>query len=152
MTSDSATDAVDTGLRILAGADQSERGLRRRLSARGFTAETIDAAVQRLTAFGYINDQRLSTSVMERKLRQGFGRRRVAADLRSRGVDAEVIDQTLSTIDGKAEEDACRDVAKHWMQTHPSQDARKQRSRLGAALQRRGFAFDVIHSVLNRLD
>jgi len=136
----------------LAGADQSALGLRRRLAARGFTAETVDAAVERLTAFGYVNDERLSASVTERKLRQGFGRRRVAADLRSRGVDAAVIEQTLSGIDLEAESDSCREAAERWMRSHPSEDARKRRGQLGAALQRRGFAFDVIQTVLQHLD
>jgi regulatory protein len=136
----------------LAGADQSELGLRRRLAARGFTDEAVEAAIERLTKFGYLDDKRLSASVTERKLRQGFGRRRVAADLRSRGVDSDVIDEALSGIDVQAEHEACREAAERWVRTHPSGDARKQRSQLGAALQRRGFAFDVIQTVLQHLE
>jgi regulatory protein len=152
LTNFSATDAVDTGLRILAGADQSELGLRRRLAARGFTDEAVQEAIERLTKFGYLEDKRLSASVTERKLRQGFGRRRVAADLRSRGVDADVIEQTLSGIDLQAEHESCREAAQRWVRTHPAGDARRQRSQLGAALQRRGFAFDVIQTVIQHLD
>jgi regulatory protein len=152
LASDSATDAVDTGLRILAGADQSEAGLRRRLAHRGFSSDAVEEAVERLTKFGYVNDMRLSASVSARKLRQGFGRRRVAADLRGRGIDSEVVEQTLSGIDVQAEEDSCRETAERWMRTHPSDDPRKARARLGAALQRRGFAFDVIHTVIQHLE
>jgi regulatory protein len=136
----------------MAGADQSEAGLRRRLAARGFTPEAVDSAISRLTEFGYLNDERLSASISQRKLRQGFGRYRVAADLRARGIGDEVIDQTLSAIEQPGEADACREAAQRWLRTHPSEDPVRLRRRLGAALQRRGFAFDVIASVLGHLE
>jgi regulatory protein len=135
----------------MAGADQSEAGLRRRLVARGFTDEAIEAAIARLTEFGYINDEKLSASITQRKLRQGFGRRRVAADLRGRGMSDEAIDKALVSVDPESEVQSCLEAATKWARSHPGSGSADKR-RLGAALQRRGFGFDVIRTVIAQIE
>jgi regulatory protein len=147
----SVSSAVDAGLRIIAGADQSENAMRRRLERRGFEAETIDDAVARLRDYGYLNDGRLAGSIAGRKIRDGYGRRRVAADLRGRGIAGEAVDDALSNVDAESERDSSLRVARRWMEKHPSMSLAEARRPLGAFLTRRGFGFDVVQSVLRTL-
>ena len=59
----SISDAVDTGLRIIAGADQSEIALRRRLNHRGYEPAVINSAIAKLRDNGYLNNSRLAQSI-----------------------------------------------------------------------------------------
>ena len=142
---------MDAGLRIIAGADQSSANLRRRLAYRGYTEPAIEAAIAQLVDFGYVNEEKLSKSITARKLRDGYGRRRIASDLRGRGVDSAAVEVAMAGIDGDEEISSCTAAIERWQRTHHGAFDRAQRTRLGAWLQRRGFGFDVISKCMNEM-
>ncbi len=151
-TPDSADAAEDAALRILRGAGQSAAGLRRKLERRGYTAEAAAGAVRRCADAGYIDDAAMAASVAARHRRAGHGRARVAADLKAKGVAAELITEAL---DGQndTEEAAAMTVAQQlWARTGAT-GARDQRARMrvAGALQRRGFSSSLVARVLRGL-
>ena len=93
-------------MRILRGAGQSGMSLQRKLEQRGYTTEAATEAVERCIATGYVNDAAMAASVAARHRRAGHGRARVAADLKSKGVAADLITEAL---DGQSDtEEALR--------------------------------------------
>jgi regulatory protein len=149
---ESADAAEDAALRILRGAGQSGTSLRRKLEQRGYAAEAAAEAVQRCIATGYVNDAAMAASVAARHRRAGHGRARVAADLKSKGVAAELITEAL---DGQSdsEEAAALAVARQLWERAGAVDARDRRAymRVAGALQRRGFSSSVVSRVMRGL-
>jgi regulatory protein len=151
-TPDSADAAEDAALRILRGAGQSGSSLQRKLERRGYTAEAAAEAVRRCAASGYVDDAAMAVSVAARHRRAGHGSARVAADLKAKGVAAELITDAL---DGQSdtEEAAALAVAQRLWERSGAADANDQRARMrvAGALQRRGFSSSLVARVLRGL-
>ena len=137
--------------RLLAVTDRSRVELQRRLERRGYAPDTATDAVDRLQARGWVDDTRLAEDLAQRRLSHGYGRRRVLADLVSRGVDAETVNRTAAAL-GEGQADAVRIAADRLRRGHsgPLTDPGEVR-RLAAALQRRGFDMADIRAVLRQM-
>jgi regulatory protein len=137
--------------RLLAVTDRSRVELQRRLERRGYAPDTATDAVDRLQARGWVDDTRLAEDLARRRLSHGYGRRRVLADLVSRGVDAETVNRTAAAL-GEGQADAVRIAADRLRRGHsgPLTDPGEVR-RLAAALQRRGFDMADIRAVLRQM-
>jgi regulatory protein len=137
--------------RLLAVTDRSRVELQRRLERRGYAPDTATDAVDRLQARGWVDDTRLAEDLAQRRLSHGYGRRRVLADLVSRGVDAETVNRTAAVL-GEGQADAVRIAADRLRRGHsgPLTDPGEVR-RLAAALQRRGFDMADIRAVLRQM-
>jgi regulatory protein len=144
--------AESTALRILGGASQSATGLERRLLQRGFSRRTASAAVERCRALGYIDDAALASSVVGRHRRAGHGRARMLADLRSRGVGSEAARDAVSAV-AEDEQRSAIDAARRLLDREMRRGEldEKARRRIAGALQRRGFAGDVIVRALRAI-
>jgi regulatory protein len=149
---DSADAAEDAALRILRGAGQSAAGLQRKLERRGYSAEAAADAVRRCADAGYVDDAAMAVSVAARHRRAGHGRARVAADLKAKGVAAELITEALEG-QNDTEEAAAMTVAQQLWARIGASGARDQRARMrvAGALQRRGFSSSLVARVLRGL-
>jgi regulatory protein len=136
--------------RLLAVTDRSRVELQRRLERRGYAPETAAEAVGRLQARGWVDDNRLADDLARRRLSHGYGRRRVVADLVSRGVDAETVSRTAAAL-GEGQADAVRIAADRLRRSHPGPLTDPEMRRLAAALQRRGFDMGYIRSALRQM-
>jgi len=144
--------AEDAALRILRSAGQSTTSLRRKLAQRGYSDDAAVEAVRRCVALGYVDDAAMAASLAARHRRAGHGRVRVAAELRSRGLGAELITETLDGQDG-GEEAAALAVAQRLWERSGAIGPRDQRARMrvAGALQRRGFSSSLVARVLRGL-
>jgi regulatory protein len=144
--------AEATALRVLRGAGQSSASLRRKLERRGYSEAAAAEAVRRCATSGYVDDAALAASVAARHRRAGHGRARVAADLRSRGVADDLIDDAVADL--TATEEAAALVAAHQLWDRagaPETRDQRTRMRVAGALQRRGFASSLIVRVMRDL-
>jgi regulatory protein len=136
--------------RLLAVTDRSRTELQRRLERRGYAPETATDAVDRLQARGWVDDNRLADDLARRRLSHGYGRRRVVADLVSRGVDAETVNRTAAAL-GEGQADAVRIAADRLRRSHSGPITDAEVRRLAGALQRRGFDMGDIRAVLRQI-
>lgn len=81
---------------LLARRDLPSGELRGRLAARGFGTEATAAALAALAAEGALNDERYAHNYVTYHAGRGRGPVRIGADLRARGLSAEVIDAALA--------------------------------------------------------
>jgi regulatory protein len=80
--------AYQAALRILARRDHFRAELEGKLRQRGFASAEVDAALARCDALGLIDDEGLASRFAEvRATENGWGPRRIEAELRRRGVD-----------------------------------------------------------------
>jgi regulatory protein len=100
---------MEYALGALSRRMRTERDLRRLMAARAHAGEAgqrdIDRVVARLVELKYLSDERYAADYTRlRKENQGFGRRRVAMDLGTKGVGKEVADAALEQAYGDADE------------------------------------------------
>jgi len=86
-----------SGLRILKYRFNSTAELRRKLRAKGFDAETINATVMRLANEKWLDDERFAAAYVRTRVLKSKGRLRIRRELMSAGVD----DETIARVVGE---------------------------------------------------
>ena len=126
--------------------------MRRRLARGGFEADAIASAVDQLRGHGLLDDVAFAQYWLEQRRQfRPRGARLLRAELRQRGVSAALAAETTETLEPEsAAEDAYR-VARKPAQRLAEADDRTFRTRLGQLLARRGFDWDTIAPVVERL-
>ena len=142
-------------LDMLARAPRSVRDLRRRLLHKGETEADVDAAIERLTAAGLLDDAAYARAYVRAKVSsQAFSRRRLQQELAKRGVARDVADAAIVEVLHDDEVDEVANIeraASRKLRTLRGLDEETQRRRLYGYLARRGYAADDVRAVVDRL-
>lgn len=145
---DDAAAAREAALRLLAHGDRSEAEVRRRLADAGHRPEPIDGAVEFLLRAGLLDDARLAQEWTEsRGVRRQIGPRRIEAELRRKGIDAETVREAV----GALTDEQALEGALAYARRRPDAGRLEEpsaRRRLCAALQRRGYGWHTIEQVM----
>src|SRR2546423_9411855 len=136
--------AVDRAYNYLSYRPRSREEVRRYLRRKETAPEIIDAALERLDRLELVDDHAFASFWAEN--REQFsprGARAIKNELRMKGVEREVVDETIS--DEKDEELALRAGRKKALSLlhNPTMDFVTFRARLGSFLQRRGFGYEI---------
>src|SRR5215203_6461965 len=81
--------AMNRALHFLGYRARSRREVRDRLRRYGYGEETVGTVIRRLEELGYLDDEEFARTAAREKARR-YGPRRVSAELRRSGVDAEL--------------------------------------------------------------
>ena len=140
---------------MLARAPRAVRDLRRRLLLKGEAESDVDAAIERLTAAGLVDDAAYARAFVRSKVSsQGFSRRRLQQELAKRGVARDVADAAIIEVlhDDEVDEGAnIERAALKKLRTLRGLDEETRRRRLYAYLGRRGYSADQVRAALERL-
>jgi regulatory protein len=137
---DAVVRAVDSASRFLAVRPRSIQEVRDNLIRKRFEDAVIAQAIDKLQALGYLDDQAFAAFwVRERRTFKPLGARALRYELRQKGISESMIREALADID--AEEDALR-AAQGQARKLRGLSRRDFRQKLGAFLQRRGFAYE----------
>jgi regulatory protein len=122
--------------------------------ARGLVDELDGDAAEELVArfleLGYLDDARLADQVVHSHLdRKGLGRSGVEAEMRRRGIPAEVIQQALEQAPDDEEQRAVEAACKRAAQLTRYDDETIER-RLTGFLMRKGYASTVVRSAVRQ--
>ena len=146
----------DYAIQALAKRSLTVDELRRRLIRRAAQPQYAEDVLARLTQAGYLDDKRLADSyAFFRKEYDGLGRRRVLTDLRRRGVDKNLAEESVeeSYQDVDEGEMIARQLRRKLGENyadHPIEDTKKL-LRLYRSLVRAGFSSDKIGEALRAL-
>ncbi|MBE6820529.1 MAG: regulatory protein RecX [Ruminococcaceae bacterium] len=92
--------AFIAGLRLLSYRDHSSRELVTKLVQKGHKREYSEAAVEKLSEYGYVNDERyasyLASSLLERK---GMNSNAIRSELLRKGISREISDNVVESLD-----------------------------------------------------
>ncbi|WP_029112618.1 recombination regulator RecX [Mycobacterium sp. URHB0044] len=143
-------------LRLLTARARTRAELAGQLTKRGYPDDVSAGVLDRLADVGLINDEDFAEQwVRSRRVHAGKGKRALAAELRTKGVDDEVIADALADIDADAErtraEQLVGDKLRRERLTDEADDVKVAR-RLVGMLARRGYnqsmALDVVKVAL----
>jgi regulatory protein len=103
------TPAADAAARAfvvhsLAARAQSVREIERKLAARGAPSDVVEAVIDEAVRLGYLNDAELAGQLAHGFRERRYGRRRAAAAMRRRCLDATVAEAALDAAYGDADE------------------------------------------------
>jgi regulatory protein len=143
-------------LRLLTARARTRAELAGRLEKRGFPDDVSARVLDRLADVGLIDDEDFAEQwVRSRTVHAGKGKRALAAELRTKGVDEDVIAGALAEIDADAERTRAEQlVADKLRRARLDDDAEETKliRRLVGMLARRGYnqsmALDVVKVAL----
>jgi regulatory protein len=146
--------ARDLCLRLLTVRARTRAELEGQLTKRGYPDDVSNRVLDRLAQVGLIDDADFAEQwVQSRRANAGKGKRALAAELRNKGVDNEVITTVLADIDAAAERRRAEQLVRDKLRREKFvDDDTKVARRLVGMLARRGYsqsmAFDVVKNEL----
>jgi regulatory protein len=144
--------ALDLALHFLGYRARSREEVRRRLSRKGYEEETIDSVIDRLSKGGLLDDSQFTEAwVRARTSGRMMGPRRIAWELRQKGVDAETVRAAVGRIDEETELGLALQVGRQKAESVRGEPMPVVRRKVAAALQRRGFSWEVTTRVLDTI-
>ena len=127
-------------LRALTGAAKTRKQLADLLAKRGIPEEAATAVLDRFTEVGLIDDAAFARAwVTSRQAGRGLARRALGAELRAKGVDAEVAAAALEEVDPQDEWDAARRLVARRLPSMQRLDRQTAERRLIGMLARKGY-------------
>jgi regulatory protein len=141
-------------LRLLTARARTRAELEGQLAKRGYSDEVSQRVLDRLGHVGLVNDEDFAEQwVRSRRVNAGKAKRALAAELRNKGVDNDVITAALADIDAGAERERAEQLVRDKLRREKlGDDDTKVARRLVGMLARRGYsqsmALDVVTSEL----
>ncbi|MDA5146597.1 recombination regulator RecX [Streptomyces sp. AD681] len=127
-------------LRLLTGTPRTRRQLADALRKREIPDEAAEEVLSRFEEVGLINDGAFADAWVEsRHHGRGLARRALARELRTKGVDAMLIDAAVSRLDTEQEEETARDLVARKLRATRGLDRDKRLRRLAGMLARKGY-------------
>src|ERR1051326_5420069 len=143
--------ALDTAVRFLAQRPRSEYEVRRRLRRAGVDEATLGGGLEQLRRHQLVDDRAFAEYwVEQRQTHRPRGARLVRAELTRLGVERSRAEAVTAPLQGSAAADAYRAAARHAARLRTLDEA-TFRSRLGQGWAPRGFDWDTITTVVQRL-
>jgi regulatory protein len=141
-------------LRLLTARARTRAELAGQLAKRGYPDDVSIRVLDRLADVGLVDDVDFAEQwVHSRRVNAGKGKRALAAELHTKGVDNDVITSVLSDFTPDAERDRAEELVRKKLRRESlSDDDLRLRRRLVAMLARRGYsqtmAYDVVSAEL----
>lgn len=144
---DEVRQAKEKAMDCLSAAAQTGGMLREKLRRR-YSEEAVEVAVCRMEELGLINDldysRRFAADAVNLRY---YPKRRIAAELQRKGVSEEILSEVLAEITEETEiKTASRLLEKQYREKLCD---RRERDKVKAALQRRGFGCETIRTAVN---
>ncbi|HYI25513.1 MAG TPA: RecX family transcriptional regulator [Thermomicrobiales bacterium] len=144
--------ALSTALAYLAHRPRSEAEIRARLRRNSHDDETIDNVLERLRDWHYVDDEDFARRWVEnRVVHRPRGTRALASELRSKGIDPDLISTAIDDA-GVNEDDGALALARNRARQLANLEPDVRNRRLTGYLARRGYGYDVIRRTLEALE
>lgn len=139
-------------LDLISRRPRSRRELVDHLRRKGHTPEVVEMVLDELTTRGYVDDAAFARYWVEnRQANRPRGGQALAAELRAKGVEREVITAAVETTSDDEAATALA-LARRRADNLREPDPRRFRQRLAGFLQRKGFRSEIVWSVVRRVE
>lgn len=153
ITSEQERQALVTSLRLLAASPKSRLKIQEKLKARGFKQGVIERILSQLERQGYLNDRAFAEAVFQSLTNQRpSGRRRIAFELKKRGIKEGLIQELLEPCGEEEERERALAVAKEKAGRWQKVDRQNRRKKIYDFLVRRGFDYALSREVVEEVE
>ncbi|MCH8156966.1 MAG: regulatory protein RecX [Nitrospinae bacterium] len=145
--------ARKAALKYLVYRDRSRNEISRHLMEKEFSASAVEETLVYLEGNRYVDDTRFALQFgQSRIVNKRVGKIRLRRELKDKGLDNALIDQTLDSLYAEHDESkvalAC---AQKKIATLGTAETEKKRARLARFLERKGFSISMIYPILDQL-
>lgn len=143
--------AKNKALSILSKAPQSEKNITNKLSP-DFEQDVIEDVLEFLRKYNFVNDEDLAQRITSTNLKLNkCGKNKIKQNLYNKGIDRETINSVVSDIDSDVEFENAMYLAKKRYDRVKNEDRNKIYQKISQHLAYKGFGYDIIKRVLNKL-
>jgi regulatory protein len=136
-------------LNKLTAQARSRHELAEVLAAKNVPSEIATEVLDRFEEVGLIDDKAFATAWIEsRQSTRGLARRALAFELRRKGIDEELVKQSVASIDTDHEVELARAIVQRKLRATRGLDPHKRIRRLAGVLARKGYPPDVCIGVV----
>ncbi len=140
-------------VRLLTASKKSAKEVAKRLKDKGYESSVIETVVESLKTQGILNDRKMvDETVQWAKQAKRFGKRRVALELKKKGITQNIIDSALQNYSKEEERKTAYSLAEVRWQKIKNIESQKRKRRLFDFLINRGFDFELSREIINQLD
>ena len=133
----------------LTGRARTRSELATKLAQRQVPDEVATALLDRFEEVGLVDDEAFAREwVQQRQAGRGLARRALAQELRRKGIEDEVVRDTLEQVDPEDEEEAARRLVRTKLRSVRSLDRDRATRRLVGVLARKGHSSSVAFRVV----
>ncbi|MGW2654450.1 recombination regulator RecX [Streptomyces sp. NPDC001478] len=138
-------------LRLLTGTPRTRKQLADALRKREIPDEAAEEVLSRFEDVGLIDDAAFAGAWVEsRHHGRGLARRALVRELRTKGVDATLIDEAVGRLDSEQEEETARELVARKLRSTRGLDRDRRLRRLAGMLARKGYGEGMALRVVRR--
>jgi regulatory protein len=143
--------AKNKALSILSKAPQSEKNIISKLS-NDFEPDVIEDVLEFLRKYNFVDDEDLAQRIANTNLNLNkCGKNKIKQNLYNKGIDRSTIESVISDIDSDIEFENAMYLAKKRYERVKNEDRNKIYQKISQHLAYKGFNYDIIKRVLNKL-
>ena len=136
--------ALERAVAMLAARACSKGEICRKLKIAGYSDETVEMVLYKLEKHELLNDQEFAEQWARYRSGQKYGPRRIAEELRRKGVSADETEAALNRMPEDEQYDQALYLAlKGLARRQPEEDLWKAKQRIAAGIVRRGYDWDT---------
>lgn len=144
----------DRAVNLLTYKPRSIRELRERLLEKPWTNhEIVDAVIEKLKEYNYLNDEEFARNFAAAKIRQkAIGRKRLRIDLIKKKLDKETIEKALAeTFEDTPEDEIINRAVAKRLRIKGKPEDQKEKKKFFDHLMRLGFSYDVVRDKMREV-
>ncbi len=144
--------AFITCLRLLAASPKSGHELKKKLSGKGYAPEVIKQVLTELMTQGILDDTAFAKDLMTRlTIGKAAGRHRIAFELKRHGISKKIREDLLEGISEGDETLRALEQARLKWSGWSKLEPQKRKKRLYDFLVRKGYDFQIVQDILQKL-
>ena len=148
----SAAQALQSLMRLCARAEKSSGDALRLMRGWGVPEGERQGVLQRLIAQRFIDDKRYAEAyVREKSHLAGWGAHKIAFQLRQKGINKEIINSSLATLDSEAQLEQLTAKLERKMRTTKAANSYELRGKLLRYGMGLGFDYEMTHSAIDKI-
>lgn len=148
----SAAQALQSLMRLCARAEKSSGDALRLMRGWGVAESERRGVLQKLIDQRFIDDRRYAEAyVREKSNLAGWGARKIAFQLRQKGIDKEIINSTLATLDSDAQLEQLTAKLERKMRTTKAANNYELRGKLLRYGMGLGFDYDITRTAIDKI-
>lgn len=141
----------DYALRLIEFRDRTQKELSDKLSEKGYDENIIEDEIEFLKSYGYIDDLRYAVRFTADAINlKKWGRIRIRTELIRKGIDREIVDNTIEDAFEQIEDDRVLLQMKTRFKNSDFSNI-KERTRIFNFFIRRGFTCEEIKGAMNKM-
>ena len=144
--------ALDRAVAMLAVRACSRGEIAQKLQRTGYAPDTVEMVLYKLEKEGFLNDRDFAGLWASYRAGQKYGPRRIAQELRSKGISSEDAEEAMEAISEEDQLEAAETLARKLSaRGKPGEDPRKARQRILNAIVRRGYDWETARKAVDRV-